>query len=432
MKRITIALTIICAVASTTAAKTVWSLDSCINYAIEHSITVKNAALTRDADEIAVTSAKDAFLPTLSANASQSFSFGRGLSADNTYADRNTSSFAWGVNLNLPLFEGLSNVRTLKYAKINLRASILALESAKDNVTLNVISQYLQVLYYKELIKTAKEQVALSQHEVDRQQALVDAGKVAEVDLYQAKSQLAQDEQSVVSNENEATLALLDLAQLLQLPGIDDFDIEPLTESSPIIRSAEDVYAQAQSSNNGVLAARANVEAAEANISVAKTGYIPKLSFSLGVGSSYYKISGFENSTFAQQMRDNYSTMIGFSLSIPIFDAFSTRNNVRRAKVQALTAQLQLQDTETQLYKDIQQAYHRAIAARSSYDVGLKTEEASEVSFLAMKEKYELGRATPTEFEQAKTQYLTSTISRIQAHYEYILRCRILDFYYNQ
>ena len=137
------------------------------------------------------------------------------------------------------------------------------------------------------------------------------------------------------------------------------------------------------------------------------------------------------NKTFSQQMRDNYSTSLGFTLSIPIFDAFSTRNAVRRAKVQAISAKFNLQDTETQLQKDIQQAYYRAVAAREKYDAGLKTEDAAQQAFVAMKEKYELGRSTPTEFEQAKTTYLKSTIDRLQSHYEYIMRCRILDFYYH-
>lgn len=430
MKRI-FSLSIIVLAAVAAGAQDKWSLDSCINYAVSHSISVKNAQVQKDLAELSVTEAKDAFLPNVSANASQSFNFGRGLTNENTYENRNTSSFSWGASMSLPLFDGLSNVRQLKYAKINLQSQFLKLESAKDNVTLNVISQYLQALYYKELVNTAKEQAELSKYEVSRQESLVESGKVAEIDLIQARAQLAQDELSVTTNQNDAKLALLDLAQLLQLPDIENFDIEPLTESSPIIPSAEDVYSQAQNINNGILAARNNVKAADAQVSLAKSGYLPRLSFNLGVGSSYVNMSGLENKTFSQQMRDNYSTSLGFTLSIPIFDAFSTRNAVRRAKVQAISAKLNLQDTETQLQKDIQQAYYRAVAAREKYDAGLKTEDAAQQAFVAMKEKYELGRSTPTEFEQAKTTYLKSTIDRLQSHYEYIMRCRILDFYYH-
>lgn len=431
MKKIFSTIIAFAAIASA-GAQTKWSLDSCINYAISHSISVKNAQAQKDLAELSVTEAKDAFLPTVNASASQNFNFGRGLNNENTYENRNTSSFSWGANLNIPLFQGLSDVKQLKYAKINLRSMLLQLDATKDNVTLNVISQYLQVLYYKELVKTAEEQVELSKYEVSRQEALVNSGKVAEIDLIQARSQLAQDELSVISNLNDAKLALLDLAQLLQLPGIEDFDVMPLDETSPIIPSAQDVYAEAYNKNYGVLAARNAVQAADAQVDVAKTGYFPRLSFNVGVGSSYVNMSGLQNASFSQQMRDNYSTSIGFTLQIPIFDAFSTRNSVRRARVQAVQARLTLQDTETQLQKDIQQAHYRAVAAREKYDTGLKTEDASREAFVAMKEKYELGRSTPTEFEQAKTTYLKAQVNRLQSHYEYILRCRILDFYYRK
>lgn len=406
-----------------------WSLDDCISYAVENNIQVKNAREQEISGEYDVTEAKDRFLPSLSANASQTFNFGRGLTSENTYADRNTSNFQWGVGMQLPLFQGLEASRQLKYAKVNLRTLALRTEAARENVTLNVIGQYLQALYCGELLQTANEQLRLSEYELTRQQALADAGKIAEVNVLQAKSQVAQDRLSVTNAQNDYTLALLDLAQLIQLPDIADFDIAPLDDLMPPIPSAETVYTDALMVNNGLLAAQNSVTAAQAQESVARTGYIPRLSFNAGLGSSYYRLGGFDNASFSRQMRDNYSTYFGFSLQIPIFDAFSTRNRVRKAQVQTVTARLQLQDTQTQLYKDIQQAYYRAMAARSKYQTGVATEQIAREAFEAMKEKYEMGRATPQEFEQSKTASLKATIDRIQANYEYILRCRILNFY---
>ncbi len=406
-----------------------WSLDSCINYAVENNLTVKNREIERLSSELDIIEAKDQFLPQLSASASQSFNFGRGLTSENTYANRNTSNFQWGTSVQLPLFQGLSAVRQLKLSKINLRSMILQVEAAKDNITLNVISQYLQVLYSSELLATAQNQLELSRYELTRQETLLEAGRIPEIDVIQQRAQVAQDQQAVTESENNLTIAKLDLIQLLQLPELDGFDIEPLAESEPLIRPAEDVYRDAMVSNHSVLAARNNIEAAQASISVAKTGYIPRLSFNAGIGSSYYNLSGVENPSFSRQMRDNLNKYFGFSLSVPIFDAFSTRNRVRKAKLQETTARLQLQDTETTLYKEIQQAYYRAKGAREKYLTGISTEEASRLAFEAMKEKYEMGRSNPTEFEQSKNAYLKTTIDRIQSHYEYILRCRILDFY---
>lgn len=411
------------------SAQNLWSLDSCINYAIEHNLTVQNRELEKISGEYSVIEAKDRFLPNLSGSASQSFSFGRGLTSQNTYADRNTSNFQWNVGMQLPLFQGLSAARQLKQAKANLRSMVLQIESAKENVTLNVISQYLQVLFQRETLAALREQVRLSQYELERRQALADAGKIAEIDVVQAESQLASDKLNLTDNQNSYTIALLDLAQLLQLPGIDGFEIMSLSDTMPLIERPETVYRKALTSNNTVLAAKNNIEVAKAAISVAKTGYIPRLSFNAGLGSSYYMVSGMENPKFSNQMRDNFNKYLGFSLSIPIFDAFSTRNSVRKAKIQELTSKLNLQNTETTLYKEIQQAYYRAVGARDKYMTGMETEAASKKSFEAMKEKYEMGRSNPTEFEQAKTQYLKAQINTIQSHYEYILRCRILDFY---
>ncbi len=407
----------------------VWTLTDCIDYAIENNIDVKNTQARQLSGEYDVTEAKDNFLPSISANASQTFNFGRGLTSENTYADRNTSNFQWGVGMQLPLFQGLQATRQLKYARINLRTLALRTEAVKENLTLNVIAQYLQVLYCRELLATAGEQVRLSEYELERQQALADAGKIAEVNVIQAKSQVAQDHLSVTNAQNDYTLALLDLAQLIQLTEIDNFDVAPLDDEIPVVPSVNDVYTDALLSNSGLLASQNEVTAALAQESVARTGYIPRLSLNAGIGSSYYHLGGYDNASFGRQMRDNYSTYFGFTLQIPIFDAFSTRNRVRKAQVQTVTARLQLQDTETRLYKDIQQAYYRAVAAHEKFRTGLTSEDLAREAFDAMKEKYEMGRATPQEFEQSKTTYLKATIERIQANYEFILRTRILQFY---
>ncbi len=174
-----IAISVIALAASLTAsAVTPWSLDSCISYAVSHNLTVKSRELSAASAEIDVTSAKDAFLPNVSAGASQSFSFGRGLTAENTYANRNTSNFGWNAGLSLPVFQGMRRVRNLAYARTNLRMVVEQLESAKDDITLNVIAQYLQVLYYGEIHRVATEQLNLSNIELQRRRDLLEAGKI--------------------------------------------------------------------------------------------------------------------------------------------------------------------------------------------------------------------------------------------------------------
>ena len=156
---------------------------------------------------------------------------------------------------------------------------------------------------------------------------------------------------------------------------------------------------------------------------------MPRLSFDASVGSSYYTVAGFENQAFGPQMRNNFSTYLGFRLSIPIFDAFSTRNNVRRVKLQETSAMLELDRRESDLYKTIQLAYTQATGARDKYMTSTETLEKTRLSFEATREKYSLGRATPTEFEQAKNNLFRVEVSRISSRFEYLLRYRILRFY---
>jgi outer membrane protein len=406
-----------------------WTLDSCITYAIEHNITVRSKAIDKLNGEYTVTEAKDGFLPQVAASASQSFSFGRGLTSNNTYANRNTGNFQWGAQLSLPLFQGLSAIRQVDYAKASLRAIVEEYEAAKDDVTLNVMAQYLQVLYYTELHEVAIRQIELSQTELARQEGLLEAGKIPEIDMLNAKSQLAQDELSVVTAENNYKLALVDLAQLLQLQDVESFTISPLSDEPEQLLSATQVYENVMANNHSIIAQREQINAANKYINVAKSGMIPQLSFNAGLGSSYYTVSGYDNQSFGGQMKDNFNTYVGFSLNIPIFDAFSTRNSVRRAKVQYHSAKLQYESAQNNLFKAVQQAYYEAIAAHKKFEASTIAEQSSEQTFLATQEKFNCGRATPTEYETAKTNFLKATSERIEAKYEYLLRTRILNFY---
>lgn len=406
-----------------------WTLENCVSYALTHNLSVKARQLNIESGQLQLTEAKDRFLPSLNASAGESLNFGRGLTANNTYADRNTTNFQWGASLQLPLFQGLSEYRQIKVAKSNLQQLLYEHEAAKDNVTLNIISQYLQVLYAKEVYASALSQLSHTTYEVGRQKALLEAGKVPEADLLDAESQKAQDELQVVTSENDIKVSLVELANLLQLPDVGDFDIAPIPEDEPIIPTAESVFNAAMMHNNSILAASQSIKTAEHNISLAKSGYIPRLSFNTGIGSSYYTVGGYVNDPFSAQMKHNFSTYVGVSLSIPIFDAFSTRNSVRQAKLQHLSAQLQLDQQSTDLYKTIQLAYYQACGAREKYLASLSTLEKTRRSFAATQEKYNLGRATPAEFEQAKNNLFRIEISSIQSHYEYLLRHRILIFY---
>ena len=425
-------LFILLALVSLSAGAKTWTLDECVTYAIDHNIDVQSRKVSALEGELAVTEAKDRFLPQVQAYGSQSFNFGRGLTADNTYANRNTSSFSVGANLSLPIFQGLRAVRQLSYSRTALKATLEQVEAAKDDVTLNVISQYLQALYASEMLQVARVNLGISQSELDRRQALLDAGRLPGLDIHEAHAQVAQDELSVTNAVNDSIIARLDLAQLLNLPDAKGFDIAPLGDDERLLPSPDDVFANALQYNHTMRAGRLQEEAAEKNVALAKTGYIPTLSFSAGLGTNYYKTSGFDNEGFGAQMRHNFAKSIGFSLSIPIFDAFSTRNNVRRARAQQESIRLQLDDARNRLYKAIVQAHTQAVGAIKKQESARIAVESSEAAFEAMKVKYDNGRANATEFQKAQSNYINSQAQAVQAKYERILRARILDFYNTQ
>jgi outer membrane protein len=407
----------------------VWTLDSCVSYAVSHNISVRQQQLQVKQGEYAIRESQDSYLPTVDGSASESMSFGRGLTAENTYADRNTTNTQWGIGLNLPLFQGTAAYHRVKAAKLSLQQYLFENESTKDNVTLNVMSQYLQVLYAKELARSARSQAEYSAFEVERQRALIEAGKVAEATLYDLEAVAAQDRLQVVTSDNDVRTALVNLANLLQLPMTEGFDVAPLEEADPAIPGPDVVYAGAMEVNNALSGARQALKVADENISVAKAGYIPTLSFNAGIGSNFYTTGGFPHENFGAQMRHNFSSYLGFSLRVPIFDAFNTRNSIRRAKLQKTNALLTLEQRESDLYKEIQLAYYQAVGAKERYDTSAETLEKTRLSFESTRERFNLGRATQADYEQAKNNLFKTEIARIQARFEYLLRARILHFY---
>lgn len=413
-----------------TSAET-WSLDSCINYAIAHNLDVRSALIERHRGELSVTEAKDRFLPTLSASAAQSWSFGRGLTAENTYANRNTSSTGLNASLSLPVFQGLSALRQLRQAQANIRTLDLRVENAKDEVTLGIMAYYLQALYSREIVSVRKEELRLAQVQLERQRILFENDKLPEADVLQAEAQVASSNVAVVTAENDYSLAMVDLTRALELKDTDGFDVEPidLDGELPRLASADEVYRNALNNYSGILAARSSVGQADHAISIAKTGYIPKLYFNAGLGSNYYTMSGVPANSFSRQLRDNFSKSLGFSLNIPIFDAFNTRNQVRQARLQKLSAELELERQESNLLKAIRQAYNQAEGAEAQFRAGESAVASAKAAMDAMTEKLNYGRANATEWEQARSNYITTLSQQVQAKYEMILRNRILNFY---
>ena len=410
-----------------------WDLKQCIDYAIAHNITIKQQEASQEQNEIELSTAKWNRLPDLNGSASHSFNFGRSLQSDNTYKNINTQNTGFNLSTSIPIFTGMQLINNVALAKLNLKAAIEDLNKAKEDISIQVTSAYLQILFNQELAKVAHEQVALSKELLSQKEAFFKVGKASEAEWLEAKSRVAQDELSAVQADNNYNISLLELTQLLELPTPAGFGIvAPATEGEDAfvpLTAPEEIYAGAVQSKPGIKAAQYRLEGAEKNIRIAQGAYYPQLSLGAGLGTSYYKMSGNDNPSFSSQLKNNFSQYVGISLSIPIFNRFSTRNRVRSARVQHMTLGWQLEDSKKTLYKEIQQAYYNAVAAEKQYRSSMDADKAAYSSFKLTKEKYTNGKATATEYNEGRTNWLKTVSDRIQAKYDYLFRTKILDFY---
>ena len=412
-------------------AQEAWSLQKCIEYAIEHNLSIKQQEASRNQSEVELNTAQWSRLPNLNGNVGQSFNFGRALQADNTYGNRNTANTNFSLGTNIPLFTGLQIPNSIALAKLNLKAATEDLKKAKEDISIQVASYYLQALFNEELSKVAQNQVKLSQEQLDRKVAFFKNGKASEAEVYEAKSRLAQDEMSAVQADNNYRLALLDLSQLLELPSPEGFTIAepPTVEMNVQLSLPDEVYSQAMTNKPSIKAAQYRLEGAEKSIRIAQSGYYPQLSFGAGLSTNYYNMSGIETASFSSQWHQNFNKYLQFSLSIPLFNRFATRNRVKSARIQKNALQWRLEESKKTLYKEIQQAYYNALAAEAKYRSSQAASEASEASFKLMSEKYANGKATATEYNEVRTLWMKALSDHIQARYDYLFRSKILDFY---
>ena len=350
-----------------------WTLRECCDYAVEHNISIKQQENACRQQELQLSTAKNSRLPDLSASAGQNFSFGRGLTAANTYTNTNTSSTSFSLGTSMPIFTGFQIPNQIKLNQLNLEAATADLEKAKDDIRMQVAQAYVQILYDMEIADVAHRQIDIDSAQVVRLQAFVDNGKAAEAELSQQRATLANSRLTATQADNNTRLAILSLTQLLELPTPDGFaiirpDTAAANSSLFILHSSlpspDAIYAEALGIKPEIAAQQLRLKGTEHNIKIAQAGNLPSLSLSGGLGTNYYTTSGFKSDAFGTQLKNNFSQYIGMSLSVPIFNRFQTRNNIRNARIEQENQQLQLDNTKKTLYKDIQQVYYNALNAQ--------------------------------------------------------------------
>ena len=417
-----------------------WSLEECIQYAIEHNIDLKQKEQEQESRKVDLHTSKYSWLPALNGSLGQSFQFGRSTSKSGVIVDQNASNSTLGINLDMPLFDGLKIPNDIAARKLDLKASIENLNKAREDLSINIASYYLQVLYNKELLKIAQLQVELDKEQVNKTEAMVNAGKVPLSQLYDIKAQLAKDEVTLTESQNNVNLALLDLAQSLELERSDrSFDIQtPVIEDAVAdnmssILPPENIYDHAVTFKPQIKEQQYLLESQKKMLRVAQAGYYPKLNFGASYSNGYYhSTSGGEfadTRSFSEQFKQNGQKIVGFSLSIPLFNRFQVRNSVRTARINIINRELLMENTKKTLYKEIQQAYYNATASQEKYTASDKSVTASKEAFNYAQERYNAGKSTVFEFNEAKTKYAQSLAEQAQAKYDFIFRTKILDFY---
>ena len=447
--KILMVLTLVISI-SVTAQTKKWTLQECVNHAIENNISVKQTSLDTDLAKEDILSAKGNFLPNVNASASQNFNFGSFIDQNGGRVSRDSRGNSFGLNTGVTIFNGFRNTTIYDQAKLGLESSKLQLDILKDDISLNVVNSYLNVLFNKESLKIATDQIKVSQNQVDQLQELVDAGVRAKADLFDVQANLASDQERVVTAENSIDLSLLTLAQLLQIShkrfDVQDVNID-VSSVALLYNDTDEIFNRAVDNRPEIKKAQLDIEDSELGIKIAKSGYMPSLRASAGVGTSYQHSQGQKDQRFiidpndpnnviavpngfGEQIEDNLGYNVGLSLSIPIFNGYQTKVAVNRAVINNKRVSFRKEQAEQDLRFKIERAYADAKATLNQYEASKTSVIAQEESFKNAQSSYDLGVMTSFEFDQVRNRMVNAQSALVNAKYNFLFKSKLLEFYY--
>ncbi|MEZ5104329.1 MAG: TolC family protein [Draconibacterium sp.] len=417
--------------AVTITAQNTWSLQKCIDYALENNIQIKQQELNSDYYENQVSQAKSNKLPNLNAQLGNDYSFGRTLTyPGNTYVNANSISVSGGVSTSFTIFNGFTLNNEVRRQELDLQATLEDLQKAKDDIMLNITQAYMEILFAEEVILIDTAQIRVTQQQINRTQQLVEAGSLAKGSLLEIQAQLAREELQLVNDQNSVELAYLGLYQLLDLPIEEHFKIEkpvlPEVRANLTMANSLDVFNNALNVRPEIKAAQLRVKSAETQLEIAKGNQYPYLTF----GANYYNLyNNTDSRDFNDQIRNNGRSSLGITLGIPIFNRFQVKNAISNANLQIYDYKYRLQTASNVLRKEIEQAYANALASLNRYVSTQKAVVSMEEAFRYIEEKFNVGMVNSVDYNLQKNQLTAAQSQLLQAKYEYIFRTKILDFY---
>ena len=399
-----------------------WDLNRCINYALENNLSVNQARLRITSADAELMQARGQRLPNLSASASQNLT-------NSQIADMDYNG-SFSVSTGVTIYNGGMINNQIQRGLKNQELSMLNLEQAQNDITLSVTQAYLNALYAKENLDYYTQVVAASEQQVVRVKALQKAGSKARKDVADIEAQYASDRYSLVNAANNLVLQTTTLKQILEIPVEDPFELyfpeAGVKEALGALPSREDAFSSALNFRPEVKSSMLQEDMTRIDLMNAKAGYLPSLSLSGRLSSSY---TDSYSKGYGSQLSDNLGESLGLTLSVPIFNRNATKASVVRSQINLEIASLTVSNTRNRLLQTVERLYEDANAARQRFEAAQAQEQASSESYRLAEEQYNIGMLNAIELLQSKNNYLNASRELIQAKYTTVLYRKILDFY---
>ncbi|HET7118227.1 MAG TPA: TolC family protein [Hanamia sp.] len=449
-----------------TTAQNKLTLKQAIDIGIKKNFDVLQSDLLMQKADITLKQTRENMLPNLNASVNQGTNYGKSINPfTNTYIDQKVGFGSYGASSNILLFNGFSLQNAIKSNKLGYEASKMELQQAKDNLTINIILAYLQVLSAEDVLKQSQDQVLVTQKQVDRLAILNQTGDILPSDYYDLKGQLANDQIAIVTNKGNLETAKLSLTQLLNIPYNKNLEVERMPESNFNVNytgTPDSIYNTALQQFAQIKAVKLRTESAEKNIRSVKGELFPTLTFGGNINSNYSSVATqnyYVNTTeepssnyvtvggtqypvitkqdnynskkinFGNQLSNNLFYTVNLGLTIPLFNSFRIRNQIKLAKIDLKNNQLIEQHTKTRLQQSIEQAYVNLTSASEKYKLLLDQVQSFEESFRTAEVRFNAGAITSVDYLIAKNNLNLAQNNLIIAKYDFVLREKILDYY---